>query len=215
MPSVSDPFEALSGFITTAEELETVCGHPLPQIAAKELPALDEICRDFISKAPFCFVASANPEGHVDVSPKGDPAGFVKVLSPSLLAIPDRPGNRRLDTFHNLLKDPRIGLLFLIPGRGETLRIRGEGRLTTDPKLLESLSVQGKSPKLALAVHVQSAFMHCPKCVFRSGLWQPDAWPNTEGMADMNEAMVKHAKIGLSPEEWFETLKEKGELDLW
>ncbi|QDG75232.1 MSMEG_1061 family FMN-dependent PPOX-type flavoprotein [Labrenzia sp. PHM005] len=215
MPSSTDPFSSLTEFITTPEELENIGGHPLPQIAAKELPALDEICRDFISRSPFCFVASANPGGHIDISPKGDAAGFAKVLSPSLLAIPDRPGNRRLDTFHNLLKDQRVGLLFLLPGRGETIRIRGEGKLTRDPKLLKSFEVQSRSPKLALAVHVTSVFMHCPKCVFRSGLWQPEAWPDVTGLADMNEAMVKHAQIGLSPEEWFETLKQKGELDLW
>ncbi|WP_306145925.1 MSMEG_1061 family FMN-dependent PPOX-type flavoprotein [Roseibium sp. MMSF_3412] len=215
MTSDKDPFSRFSDIVKRADELEDITGKPLPQIAAKEIPALDSICRNFIEHAPFCFLATANPDGHVDLSPRGDPPGFVKILSESLLAIPDRPGNRRADTFQNILADPRIGLLFMVPGRGETLRIRGEARIVRDPDLLASMVVNEKAPKLALVVHVHSAFMHCPKWVFRSDIWQSDKWPDTEGMADMNEAMVKHARIAMSPEDWFESLKEKGELDLW
>lgn len=215
MTTDTDPFSGFSDVVTSIEDLEDIIGEPMPQIVNKEIPALDTICRDFISRAPFCFLATANPDGHIDVSPRGDPAGFVNVLDPSTLAIPDRPGNRRVDTFHNILKDPRVGLLFLIPGRGETLRIRGEARIVRDGKLLASMAVNGREPKLALVTHLRSAFMHCPKCVFRSNIWQPENWPDTDGLADMNEAMVKHAKIAMSPDEWFEALKENGELELW
>ncbi|MBO6895021.1 MAG: pyridoxamine 5'-phosphate oxidase family protein [Roseibium sp.] len=215
MASSDDPFARFSNIVTRIEDLEEVIGEPMPQIVAKELPALDSICRDFIAHAPFCFLASSNPAGYLDISPKGDPAGFVKVLDEATLAIPDRPGNRRVDTFHNILKDPRVGLLFLVPGRGETLRIRGEARIVQDTDLLKMMAINDRPPKLALVIHVQSAFMHCPKCVFRSNIWQPENWPDTSGLADMNEAMVKHAQIAMSPEEWFESLKNKGELDLW
>ncbi|MBO6509675.1 MAG: pyridoxamine 5'-phosphate oxidase family protein [Roseibium sp.] len=215
MASSDDPFARFSHIVTRIEDLEEVIGEPMPQIVAKELPALASICRDFIAHAPFCFLASSNPAGYLDISPKGDPAGFVKVLDETTLAIPDRPGNRRVDTFHNVLKDPRVGLLFLVPGRGETLRIRGEARIVQDADLLKMMAINDRPPKLALVVHVQSAFMHCPKCVFRSNIWQPENWPDTSGLADMNEAMVKHAQIAMSPEEWFESLKNKGELDLW
>lgn len=210
-----NPFSGFGNFITSVDELEAVSGPTMPQAVDKEIPALDDICREFISRSPFCFLATASPSGHLDLSPKGDPAGFVKVINESLLAIPDRPGNRRMDSFHNLLQDPRIGLLFFVPGRGETLRVRGEAKITKDADLLNAMAVNGRDPALALLVHVKSAFMHCPKCVFRSGLWQPDKWPDTAGLADMNEAMVKHAKIAMRPEEWFESLKEKGELELW
>ncbi|MET1416390.1 MSMEG_1061 family FMN-dependent PPOX-type flavoprotein [Roseibium sp. HPY-6] len=215
MMTDKDPFAGFSNIVTSSDQLSDIAGDPLPQIVAKEIPVLDSICRDFIAHAPICFLATANPEGHVDLSPRGDPPGFVRVLSETMLAIPDRPGNRRVDTFRNILADPRIGLLFLVPGRGETLRIRGEARIVRDPDLLAAMAVHEKKPKLALVVHVHSAFMHCPKWVFRSSVWQPDKWPGVDGMADMNEAMVKHARIAMSPDEWFENLKEKGELDLW
>lgn len=215
MTNDSDPFSGFSDIVTRAEDLEEITGEPLPQIIHKEIPALDSICRDFISHAPFCFLATANPDGYLDVSPRGDPAGFVKVLDEITLAIPDRPGNRRLDTFHNVLKDPRVGVLFMIPGRGETLRIRGEARIVRDRDLIASMAINGREPKLALVIHVKSAFMHCPKCVFRSNIWQPEKWPDTTGLAGMNEAMVKHARIAMNPDEWFESLKQKGELELW
>ncbi|WP_372572963.1 MSMEG_1061 family FMN-dependent PPOX-type flavoprotein [Ruegeria jejuensis] len=215
MPDTADPFGAFTDIISSVEELEELAGPPLPQIVAKEIDELDEICRDFIATSPFCVMATASPAGHVDLSPRGDPPGFVTCITPNLLAIPDRPGNRRMDTFHNLLGDARIGLLFLIPGRGETLRVRGQARLCRDPRLLETMAVNARVPKMALLVQVQTAFMHCPKCVMRSRLWQPEDWPDTSGLADMNQAMVKHAHVAMSPEDWFQTLLEHGELDLY
>lgn len=215
MSHTETPFGAFTDLIETADELETLVGPPLPQVVDKELDALDEICRDFIARAPFCILATANPKGYVDLSPRGDPAGFVTCVTPNLLAIPDRPGNRRVDSFHNLIDDPRIGALFLVPGRGETLRVRGTARLCQDPRLLETMKVNNRAPKLALLIHVQTAFMHCPKCVMRSNLWQPENWPESSDLADMNQAMIKHAHIAMSPEEWFEHMLQAGEIDLY
>ncbi|MFY2824762.1 MSMEG_1061 family FMN-dependent PPOX-type flavoprotein [Ruegeria sp. MALMAid1280] len=214
MPA-DDPFSQYSDFVTSGEELERITGAPLPQIIAKELPALDQMCRDFIAASPFCLIASANPEGHLDISPRGDPEGFVQVISDTLMAIPDRPGNKRVDTFHNVLLDPRVSLIFFVPGKMETLRIRGTARICADPELLQGMAVTNRAPKLALLIHVETVFAHCPKCVIRSNLWQPEKWPDSSNLPNMNAMMVKHAKIDKTPEEWFETLKDTGELDLY
>ncbi len=214
MPT-DDPFSQFSDFVTTPEELERVIGAPLPQIIAKEISALDQMCRDFIAASPFCLIASANPDGHLDISPRGDPAGFVQVISDTLMAIPDRPGNKRVDTFHNVLLDPRVSLIFFVPGKMETLRIRGTARICADPELLKRMAVADHAPKLALLIHVETVFAHCPKCVIRSNLWQPEKWPDSSNLPNMNAMMVKHAKIDKTPEEWFETLKDTGELDLY
>ncbi|WP_170382730.1 MSMEG_1061 family FMN-dependent PPOX-type flavoprotein [Ruegeria atlantica] len=214
MPS-DNPFSNYTDFVTSAEKLEQITGAPLPQIIAKELSALDQMCRDFIAKSTFCLIASANPEGHLDISPRGDPEGFVQVLSDALIAIPDRPGNKRVDTFHNVLQDPRVSLIFFVPSKMETLRIRGSARICKDPELLATMAVNDHAPKLSLLVHIETVFAHCPKCVIRSNLWKPEAWPDSSDLPNMNAMMVKHAKINKTPEEWFETLKGTDELDLY
>ncbi|WP_170605189.1 MSMEG_1061 family FMN-dependent PPOX-type flavoprotein [Ruegeria arenilitoris] len=215
MPTSTSPFSGYSNLVTSADQLESICGKPLPQIIAKELTSLDQMCRDFITASPFCLIASANPSGYLDISPRGDPAGFVHVLTDNLIALPDRPGNKRVDTFHNILNDPRVSLIFIVPGKMETLRIRGTAKLCTDKKLLNDMSVDGHIPKLAMLVHVQTVFAHCPKCVIRSHLWEPGEWPDSSHLPNMNAMMVKHAKIKATPDEWFEHLKETGELDLY
>jgi len=210
-----DPFSRFTDFVTSAEQLEAVTGAPLPQIVAKEISALDKMCCDFIGKSTFCLIASANPNGHLDISPRGDPEGFVQVISDTLIAIPDRPGNKRVDTFHNVLKDPRVSMIFFVPGKMETLRLRGAARICADPDLLRGMAVNDHVPKLALLVHVDTVFAHCPKCVIRANLWQPENWPDSSDLPNMNAMMVKHAKISKTPDEWFETLKTTGELDLY
>ncbi|WP_209832741.1 MSMEG_1061 family FMN-dependent PPOX-type flavoprotein [Ruegeria sp. HKCCE3926] len=215
MPCDTSPFSKFSNLVTSEQELRRISGHPLPQITAKEVSSLDQMCRDFIATSPFCLIASANTDGHLDVSPRGDPPGFVQVLSDTLIAIPDRPGNKRVDTFHNVLKDPRVSVLFFVPGKMETLRIRGTARICADTRLLETMAIDGHPPKLALLIHVATAFAHCPKCVIRAHLWQPKDWPDSTHLPNMNAMMVKHARINATPEEWFETLRKKGELDLY
>jgi PPOX class probable FMN-dependent enzyme len=194
-------FSGLTDFITNAAELRAVIPPPLDVIVAKEIDHLDEICRSFIASSPFIVVATASASGRIDTSPKGDPAGFVRVLDDKHLAIPERPGNRRADTFCNVLDNPQVGIIFFIPGKGETLRVCGEARIVKDRALLKSMSLKGHTPELTLVVHVERVFMHCPKCVIRSGLWKPAKWPETAGLPSIGEAMVRHANLDVTPEE--------------
>lgn len=186
--------------LTTESEIEATIGKPGPRVLAKVVDTLDEICRDFIARSPFVVVASCDAAGRFDVSPKGDPPGFVKVLDGRTIAIPERPGNRRADTFRNVLQNPKIGLIFLVPGKRETLRVSGSARIVRDTWLRESMAVAGRVPELALVVEVEEAFMHCTKCMVRSRMWQPDTW-NPDGLASIAEAMVVHGQLGLSVDE--------------
>lgn len=143
-------------------------------VANKGLDRLDPHCRRFIELSPFLVIATGGPDG-LDASPRGDPPGFVKVLDDRTLLLPDRPGNNRADTLGNLLVDPRLGLVFFIPGIGETLRVNGTGRITTDPGHLALLAVDGRAPKRAVLIAVDEAFLHCAKALIRSKLWEPES----------------------------------------
>lgn len=143
--------------------------------ALKSLTSLDPHAQEFIRRSPFLTIGTQNREGRADVSPRGDPAGFVKVLDDTTLAIPDRPGNNRLDTLSNILANPNVGLLFLVPGFDDTLRVNGTARLSTDPDLLQTMSVNDRTPTLAIVVQVGEVFLHCAKAFRRSRLWDPDA----------------------------------------
>ena len=148
----------------------------------------------------------------MDISPKGDPAGFVRVLDDHTLAIPDRPGNRRADTFHNILQNPHVGLIFMIPGKKETLRVSGSAKIVRDEGLRHSMAMRGKAPDLALAVHVEEAFFHCAKCIVRSKLWTPDDWPSLDGLPSLAETMIDAAKID-SPVQAVQAIIEEDEKD--
>jgi len=215
MPESGPYFSQFTDTIETAAQLEAHAGTAPEKVRVKEISALDDLCRDFIARSPFLMIATVDPDGVVDVSPKGDPSGFVHVLSDTLLAIPDRPGNRRLDSYHNLLKDPRIGLIFLIPGKGETLRVSGEAKIVRDAALLETMPVDGKQPSMALVVHVVRAFMHCPKAMIRSGIWQPETWKNADDLGDIGDAMIRHGKLKQSPEALLEEATAEGLLKLY
>ena len=156
--------------ITTVEQLEAVYGQPSGAALAKEIDHIAPVYRRLIEAAPFVAIATGGPDG-LDCSPKGDAPGFVRVLDDKTLALPDRPGNNRIDGFRNLLKEPRIGLLFLIPGVGETLRVNGRAAISIDPELLASFAVNGKLPRCVLLVHVETIFFHCSKAIVRSKLW--------------------------------------------
>ena len=157
--------------VTTEEQLRAVIGHPSHRVLAKHVDVLDAHCRAFIAMSPFVLIASAGKDGAIDVSPKGDPPGFVDVIDGRTLAIPERPGNRKADTFTNLLQNNRVGLLFMIPGKAESLRVRGAGTIVRDQWLRERLMVHGKTPELVLTVAIEDVFFHCTKCVIRSRLW--------------------------------------------
>jgi PPOX class probable FMN-dependent enzyme len=180
--------------ITTRQQLRDLSRQPSQRASNKVIDHVDDICRRFIAASPFVIVASRGADGRMELSPKGDPAGFVAVLDEKTLAIPDRLGNHRLDTFENLLTHPDVGLLFIIPGNGDTLRISGTGRIVRDSALQAKLAVNGKVPNLVLIVAVEEVFMHCPKCMIRSHLWSPDHWPDRSNVPSLAEAIVTHAR---------------------
>ena len=181
--------------ITTRQRLRELYKMPNHLVSDKTIDHIDDICRRFIAASPFVVIATGGGDNLLDLSPKGDPAGFVAVLDEHTLAIPDRLGNNRLDTFENVLVDPGVGLCFLIPGHGDTLRVSGKGRIVRDMALQDRLAINGKPPHLVLVVSVDEAFLHCPKCVIRSGLWQPDRWPDRSGVPTLAEAMIAHGAL--------------------
>ena len=162
--------------ITSIEQLRNVIGAPHPELEDKVLRAIDDYAREFIARSPFVILSTADREGRVDASPKGDAPGFVTVLDPHTLVIPDRPGNKLAYGHRNILENPRVGLLFVIPNTAETLRVNGRAELVDDTDLLEQLAARGKPAPLATRVEVEECFFHCGKAFIRSSLWQPESW---------------------------------------
>jgi hypothetical protein len=151
----------------------------------KELPALDQHARAFIARSPFLLLGTSGPDGRCDVSPKGDAPGFVHVLDDHHLVIPDRPGNKRLDGMRNILGNPHVGLIFLVPGNDFTLRVNGRAAITRDPALLRALAIQGKVPLLAIGVEVEEVFLHCARAFRRGRLWDHPTWPGPDALPSM------------------------------
>ena len=193
--------DAFDEVISSLDRLREIMGMPNHRVASKVVDHIDDICRRFIAASPFAVIATRGNDGRLDQSPKGDPAGFVMVLDEKTLAVPDRMGNNRIDTFENVLINPEVGLIFLIPGYGYTLRVSGKGKIVRDARLQKNLAVQGREPKLILVVAVEEAFMHCAKCMSRSNLWQPERWPNLANVPSLAEAMIAHAKLSLTRDE--------------
>jgi PPOX class probable FMN-dependent enzyme len=160
--------------ITDEVELRSVIGAPTDLVVGKIADRLNRLTRQFVERSPFVCVATARPDGGLDVSPRGDPAGFVRILDERTLLLPERPGNRIADTLTNLLEDPRIALLFLIPGVGDSFRINGRASIVDDPELLAESTVEGKTPKLGILVEVEQAYTQCSKALIRSELWNPE-----------------------------------------
>jgi PPOX class probable FMN-dependent enzyme len=180
--------------ISTLEELRALVGEPSDLARKKQIDRLDAHCRAYIAHAPFLLIGTADAAGRCDVSPKGDAPGFVRVLDDRHLVIPDRPGNRRVDSMSNIIENPHIGLIFLVPRYEETLRVNGRATITKDPELLATMEVGGKRPKLAIGVEVEEVFMHCAKAFKRSWLWQPDQWPDISDMSPAACMLFDHAK---------------------
>ncbi|MCB1740062.1 MAG: pyridoxamine 5'-phosphate oxidase family protein [Gammaproteobacteria bacterium] len=168
------PTQDPANTINSLEDLEALYGEPLARSLVKEIDHINAHYRRFIEHSPFVVIASCGPEG-LDCSPRGDPPGFVRVHDDRTVLIPDRRGNNRIDTLRNIIRDPRISLLFLVPGAGETLRINGRASIRVDPALLESFSIQGKPPRSVLEVSVDRVYFQCQKALARSRLWQPEA----------------------------------------
>jgi PPOX class probable FMN-dependent enzyme len=159
--------------IETESELRTVIGMPSDLVAGKIADRLNDIFREYIERSPFVCIATASPEGALDVSPRGDPAGFVRILDERTLLLPERPGNSIADTLTNVIATGRIALLFLVPGVGDTFRVNGSARITDDPELLGGSTVEGQTPKLGIVVTVEEAYTQCSKALVRSDLWNP------------------------------------------
>jgi PPOX class probable FMN-dependent enzyme len=162
--------------ITSEEELRELLGEPMERAVTKERVALHEMDRKWLAASPFCLVATSAADGTCDVSPKGDPPGFVHVIDDTTIAVPERPGNRRADGYRNILSNPHVGLVFFIPGRGDTLRINGKARLIRDAPFFDQMVVKGHKPQLALLVEIEQIFFHCAKAFLRSALWKPETW---------------------------------------
>lgn len=160
--------------ISDEVELRALIGHPTELIELKVSDRLNELTRQFIEGSPFVCVATSSTDGGLDVSPRGDPPGFVRILDERTLLIPERPGNRLADTLTNLLQDPRIALLFLIPGIGDTFRVNGRGVIVDDPELLSPCAVEDKPPRLGILVTIEEVFTHCPKAMIRSQIWSTE-----------------------------------------
>ena len=165
---------ATTSSITSEAELRELIGGPQELVVSKIVPRLNDLTRQFIERSPFMCLATAAPDGSCDVSPRGDPAGFVRVLDERTLLIPDRPGNRIADSLRNILANPHVGLLFLLPGVGDTFRVNGRATLVTDPELLADSEVEGHSPKLGILVEIDECYTQCPKALVRSDLWNPE-----------------------------------------
>ncbi len=187
--------------ITDPADLRALLGEVAPRVANKDRTALHPRDREWIATSPFLVMSTCDAEGRCDASPKGDPAGFVHVLDDHTLAIPERPGNRRADGYRNILSNPHVGLLFLIPGRPETLRINGRARLVRDARYFDAMVVRGHRPVLAVEVAIEQIFFHCAKAFLRSHLWQPDQWP--EDRLPSAACLVKEVQSGVT-----ETLAE-------
>ncbi|RQS62618.1 pyridoxamine 5'-phosphate oxidase family protein [Burkholderia sp. Bp8963] len=160
--------------VATVEQLELIYGKPHECALWKEIDFLNDDYQAFVRASPFVVLSSVGPHG-TDCSPRGDPAGFVAIFDACTLVLPDRQGNNRIDTLRNIVADPRVSLLFLIPGIGETQRVNGRARITTEPGVLARFDMHGKQPRTAIVVTVDAVYFHCSKAIVRSGLWNPDA----------------------------------------
>jgi uncharacterized protein len=186
--------------ISSEAELRELLGTPMPRAITKERVRLHDRDIDWLAASPFCLIATSAADGACDVSPKGDPPGFTLVLDDATIAIPERPGNRRADGFRNILSNPHVGLIYLVPGRKETLRINGRARLIREAPFFDDMIVKGHRPQLAIVVEIEQIFFHCMKAFLRSKLWEPESW--------RPDALPSHAQIVKSVQRCAESLEE-------
>jgi len=215
MATADKKFSPFTDIVDDFSTVRDVMGEPPPLAIGKEMDQLDEICKQVIQRSSFVVIASANSAGCPDISPKGDPAGFIKVLDNHYLVIPDRPGNRRADTFKNILQNPYLSLVFFVPGSHEILRVTGEVRIVRDQALRESLSVNNKIPKFAIVMFIEKAMLHCASCIARAKLWEPAQWLDTSGSVDMAEALILQAKLDMTKQELAQYAEEEGFTELY
>ncbi|GAA4537556.1 pyridoxamine 5'-phosphate oxidase family protein [Pseudonocardia xishanensis] len=179
--------------VGTLEELREVVPEPHVSLWEKDIGRIDPTARTFIETSPLVMLATSAPDGTCDVTPRGDPAGSVLVLDERTLVLADRRGNRRVDALRNVLANPHVGLLFVVPGRSDTLRVNGTARVVSDAPFFDRLVVEGARPVLALVVHVEELFLHCGKAFLRGGVWEPERWPDADAVPSPGE-MVRSMK---------------------
>lgn len=194
--STTSPFDHT---LTNADRLTDHYREPSSVVIEKAIEHIDAGARAFIEASPFVLIGTSDAAGNTDVSPKGGHAGFVHVLDDTRLAIPDLNGNNRLDTLRNVIDNSHVGLLFLVPERGETLRVNGNAWVSVDDELLNSFTDEYRRPASVIAVEATEVFLHCAKCVRRGGLWQPDSWGSNDSVPNSAQIFAEH--IGMSPEE--------------
>jgi PPOX class probable FMN-dependent enzyme len=187
--------------IENFERLREVYGAASERALKKQLSRFDKHCRAFIARSPFLVIASSDPSGRCDASPKGDAPGFVEILDDETLLIPDRLGNNRVDTIGNLLERPGVGLIFFVPGLAETLRVNGRARITTDPALLEPLAVNGKAPRSGILVSADEVYFHCGKALIRSDLWNPEKQLRRSEFPSLGRILADQIGGGITVEE--------------
>ncbi|MGM0903915.1 MAG: pyridoxamine 5'-phosphate oxidase family protein [Bacillota bacterium] len=181
--------------IETEDELRSMLGEPSELVKRKVISYLDDHCQDFISRSPFLVIATSDEGGYSDVSPRGDYPGFALILDDKHIVIPERPGNKRIDTLRNILSNPKAGLLFFIPGLGETLRVNGNASLVKDDALLERMAVNGKKPLIGVAIEIEECFIHCAKAMKRSGIWEPETWSEKDTLPNAAKILLAHTKL--------------------
>jgi PPOX class probable FMN-dependent enzyme len=188
--------------VATVEELRALIGHPADLVCSKVTDRVNHLTREYVDRSPFMLIATSDAAGTCDLSPRGDPAGFVRVLDDRTLLLPERPGNRIADTLTNILENPHVGLLFLVPGATETFRVNGRATLTTDPELLTTCAVEGRVPKLGILVAIDQAYTQCSKAVLRSHLWDPDRFVHQTELPTNGEIMHAINGDAVDPDEY-------------
>ena len=200
--------------ITSIEELEAVYGAPSEASIVKEVKRITPQYRAIIQAAPFAALATSGPEG-LDCSPRGDKAGFVRVHDEKTLMMPDRRGNNRVDSLRNIVRDPRVALLFLVPGVGSTLRVNGRARLSTDAALLESFAVEGKAPRSVIVMTVEAVYFQCARALVRSKLWHPDSQVDPKSLPTPGQILAALSDNRVGGEDYDQSWEERAKRTLW
>ncbi|WP_433747406.1 pyridoxamine 5'-phosphate oxidase family protein [Falsibacillus pallidus] len=199
--------------VKSEAELRAIVGSSSELVRKKVITYLDHNCIEFISQSPFLVLSTSDDSGYCDASPRGDKPGFVHVLNERQMVIPERPGNKRIDSLRNILVNPKVGMLFLIPGLGETLRVNGTATIVKDEELLKEMAVGDKVPLLGIGVEVEECFIHCAKAFRRSGLWEPDTWAAKNELPSAAKMLFEHAKLSDSSVEEIHNRLEEGYRD--
>jgi uncharacterized protein len=204
----------MMAFVQSVEELEAIYGQPMETSLVKETAHVTPQYRAYIEASPFCALATVGPEG-MDCTPRGDKPGFVRVADERTLMMPDRRGNNRVDSLKNIVRDPRVGLLFLIPGSGTTFRVNGRAHLSVDPDLLESFAVDGKAPRSVIVVTVESAYFQCARAIVRADLWNPEKHVDPKAVPTPGRILAACSENRVGGEAYDKEWPERAKASLW